>query len=137
MYKNEGIEVDVDGACRSDGRVGYAFIVRHQGKEIYRESGLVPQEDPDLSAHRQIGGEIYAVVQALRWCNKRGWRECTIYYDYEGLERWASRQWKARSPLTRRYVAFLQKVPITISWVKVPAHQGCYWNEQVDRLARG
>lgn len=137
MYTNKGIEIDVDGACRSDGKVGYAFIVRHHGREIHRESGLVPEEDPDLSAHRQIGGEIYAVVQALRWCYKQGWRECTIYYDYEGLARWATGEWKAHTPLTRRYVGFLGRVPISIRWVKVPAHKGFYWNEQVDRLARG
>lgn len=136
MYANQGIEIDVDGAWRPDGRVGYGFVIRKDGQEVYREGGYVPENDPDLVAHRQIGGEIYAVVQALRWCARQGIPACTIYHDYEGLARWASGEWKARTPLTQRYVAFLQKVPVRITWVKVPAHKGLHWNELADKLAR-
>lgn len=135
MYRNSGIEIDVDGSWQNNGRVGYGLVIRRDGQEIYREGGTVPPDDPDLHAHRQIGGEIYAVVQAIRWCVRHKVKECTIYHDYEGLARWACNEWKARTPLTRRYVDFLQRAPIKITWVKVPAHTGHYWNEIADRLA--
>lgn len=137
MYRGEGIEIDVDGSWQEDGRVGYGLVIRKEGKEVYRESGTVPQEDPDLSQHRQIGGEIYAVVQALRWCWKNQVSACTVYYDYEGLAKWASGAWKARTPLTRRYADFMKRVPVQVTWVKLPAHQGHVWNEIADRLAKG
>lgn len=136
MYQDTGIEIDVDGAWTPTSQVGYGLVIRRECVEVYREGGRVPENDPDLSAHRQIGGEIYAVVQALRWCMRHGVQACTIYHDYEGLSRWARGQWKARTPLTRRYVDFLRRVPIEITWVKVPAHAGHHWNEIADELAR-
>lgn len=135
MYLNEGVEIDVDGAWLPDGRVGYGLVIRKDGKEVHREGGTVPSHDKDLTAHRQIGGEIYAVVQALRWCVKQGATSCRIYHDYEGLSRWAKGEWKARTSLTRRYVDFLRRVPLQIEWIKVPAHRGYYWNEIADALA--
>lgn len=135
MYRGKGVEIDVDGSWRAD-KVGYGLVVRRDGAEIYREGGLVPADDADLSQHRQIGGEIYAVVQAVRWCARAGVTDCTLYHDYEGLARWATGEWKARTPLTRRYVAFLQKAPVHITWVKVPAHQGLHWNEVANQIAQ-
>ncbi|GIV25834.1 MAG: hypothetical protein KatS3mg026_1526 [Bacteroidia bacterium] len=136
MYTNAGIEIDVDGAWKPPNQVGYGLVIRRDGEEVYREGGLVPADDPDLIGHRQIGGEIYAVVQAVRWCLRHRIPACRIYYDYEGLARWARGEWKAHTPLTRRYVAFLQKAPLHITWVKVPAHTGWRWNELADELAK-
>ncbi|MCX7607063.1 MAG: hypothetical protein N2170_07365 [Bacteroidia bacterium] len=136
MYRNVGVEIDVDGAWHENGKVGYGLVIRKEGQEVYREGGYVPSNDPDLSAHRQIGGEIYAVVQAVRWCLRHRIPSCIIYHDYEGLARWAEGKWRARTPLTRRYVTFLQQAPIHIEWVKVPAHKGHFWNEIADKLAK-
>ncbi|MCS6895574.1 MAG: reverse transcriptase-like protein [Bacteroidia bacterium] len=135
MYREQGIEIDVDGSWHESGRVGYGLVIRRDGREIYREGGSVPADDPDLTAHRQIGGEIYAVVQAIRWCAKNKISACVIYHDYEGLRRWALGEWKARTPLTKRYVSFLQRIPVQIEWVKVPAHAGLRWNEVAHQLA--
>ncbi|MEN3040502.1 MAG: RNase H family protein [Bacteroidia bacterium] len=135
MYRDRGIEIDVDGSWREDGRVGYGLVIRRDGQEVYREGGPVPSNDPDLSAHRQIGGEIYAVVQAIRWCVKNKVAVCTIYHDYEGLRRWALGEWRPRTSLTKRYVSFIQRAPIQIEWIKVPAHTGLFWNELADQLA--
>jgi ribonuclease HI len=137
VYQGKGVEIDVDGAWVEGGGVGYGLVIRRDGEEVYRAGGPVPAE-PDLLGHRQIGGEIYAVVEALRWCVRHKVPACTIYHDYEGLEAWATGRWKAKTPLTKRYVAFLQKVrdKVQITWVKVPAHAGHHWNEVVDQLAR-
>jgi ribonuclease HI len=137
MYLGKGVEIDVDGAWVEGGGVGYGLVIRQDGEEVYRAGGPVPG-DPDLLGHRQIGGEIYAVVEALRWCVRHKVPACTIYHDYEGLEAWATGRWKAKTPLTKRYVAFLRQVrdKVQITWVKVPAHKGHHWNEVVDQLAR-
>ncbi|MEN2992528.1 MAG: RNase H family protein [Bacteroidia bacterium] len=137
MYRNEGIEIDVDGAYRAEGEIGYGLVIRRDGNGVYIEGGIVPRSDSGLQLHRQVGGEIYAVVQALRWCYRHKVEACTIYYDYAGLAQWAEGKWRARTPLTQRYVNFLQRIPIVIKWVKVPAHAGWYWNELADALARG
>ncbi|MCS7189315.1 MAG: RNase H family protein [Bacteroidia bacterium] len=136
MYQDRGIEIDVDGAWLPDGRVKYGVIIRREGKEIYREFGEVPEGESHFKAHRQVGGEIYAVIRALSWCAQNEIAHCTIYYDYEGLAKWANGTWKARTPLTEYYVNFLRNTPTHIDWVKVPAHKGLYWNELTDKLAR-
>lgn len=138
MYQGKGVEIDVDGAWLEGGRVGYGLVIRQEGVEVYREGGLVPG-DPDLVSHRQIGGEIWAVVQAVRWCLRHHVKACTIYHDYEGLSAWAEGRWRAKTPLTQRYVAFIKKAQprLAIRWVKVPAHHGLHWNEIADQLAKG
>ncbi len=137
MYQGYGVEIDVDGAWLEGGAVGYGLVIRKDGAEVHRAGGPVPEE-PDLLGHRQIGGEIYAVVEALRWCVRNQVSACTIYHDYEGLAAWATGRWRARTPLTKRYVAFLRQAEakLQVRWVKLPAHQGHYWNELADQLAR-
>ncbi|MCX8112290.1 MAG: reverse transcriptase-like protein [Bacteroidia bacterium] len=135
MYQNQGIEIDVDGSWQADGRIGYGLVIRRDGVELYREGGTVPSTDPDLNSHRQIGGEIYAVVQAVRWCLQHQVQECTIYHDYEGLAHWATGKWRAQKPLTKRYADFIRQAPVRIRWVKVAAHSGLSWNEVAHQLA--
>ena len=46
--------------------------------------------------------------------------------------------WKANNVLTQKYAEFMQRKrkQIHISFQKVKAHSGDYYNEQVDKLAK-
>ncbi|MBK9249883.1 MAG: ribonuclease H [Ignavibacteria bacterium] len=129
----KGIEIYVDGSF-IDGRVGYGLVIIRNGELVGEFSGSV--ENEDYTKARQVAGELYAVGKALQWCKIHGELTATIYYDYTGIECWATGKWKAKLPLTQRYTAFVRSSGIKISWQKVAAHTGDFWNERADELAK-
>lgn len=133
VYENEGIEIDVDGAYR-DGYTGYAAIIRKDGVPIHSISGVM--SEVEVLGSYQVAGELNAVIEALKWCEQQGITEVKIYYDMEGIEMWASGRWKTKKDITKKYSEFFQNNKIKIHWIKVEAHAGYKWNEEVDRLAK-
>jgi ribonuclease HI len=84
----------------------------------------------------QVAGELQAVLKALEWCKTTGVGAITIHYDYYGIEKWVTGEWKANKTLTKQYRDAVRTSDIQVSWQKVDAHTGVKWNEYVDRLAK-
>ena len=132
------IEIWVDGSClqQTDGslHLGWGLLVKEKSKEIHRDKGNdIP---PSAFVHRNVAGEIFGVLKALQWCQAQGITNGTIYFDYQGLESWATGTWQAKLPFTQAYAKTIQESGITIHWVKVKAHSGNPENEIVDQLAK-
>ncbi len=128
----------VDGSCfpQSDGslRIGWGLLVKQDGEEIYRANGNdIP---PEATNHRNVAGEIFGVLKALEWCQKQGIAEVTLYFDYQGLESWATGAWQAKLPFTQLYAQTVNTSGVRIHWSKVKAHSGVPENEIVDQLAK-
>ena len=72
------------------------------------------------------------------WAIENGYKKITIYYDYEGIEKWANGIWKANKVGTQRYKAFVaeKRQEIEIAFRKVAAHTGVKYNEMADQLAK-
>jgi ribonuclease H-related protein len=132
------IEIWVDGSCfpQVDGslRLGWGLLVKKNGIEIHRDKGNdIPQVAVD---HRNVAGEILAIIKAIQWCQSHEIKEITVYYDYQGLESWATGAWRTKLPYTQAYVQAVKESGITIHWVKIRAHSGNPENEIVDQLAK-
>ena len=126
-------QIYVDGSF-TNGSTGYGIVVLKDGEVIKEISGLVPAES--VSGTHQIAGELYAVRKAIRWCQGNSVREIDVFYDYDGIEKWASGEWKTKQSLTRSYAAFVRSSGININWHKVNSHTGDRWNERADELAK-
>ncbi len=126
-------EVYVDGSY-ANGQTGYGVVVLKNGQMVWEHKGIVSSDIAGES--RQVAGELQAVLDALEWCSGNAVDRTTIYYDYSGIEQWATGEWKAKQPLTQAYRARMQETKISITWQKVAAHTGNRWNEYVDKLAR-
>jgi len=132
------VDIWVDGSCIPnhgvDMQLGWAYLICQGENELHRDSGNdIP---PDAWEHRNVAGEIQAVLKALDWCQAQGMRSATIYFDYQGLEEWVSGAWKAKTPFTQAYVEAVKSYGMTLRWKKVLAHSGEKFNEIVDSLAR-
>ena len=132
------IHVWVDGSClpNSNGRLnfGWAYVILDGGRELHRASGHdVPAE---ARRHRNVAGEIQAVLQALEWCRAHGIAAAAIHFDYQGLASWVEGRWKTRTALTQAYAERVRALGMTLTWHKVQAHSGEPHNELVDQLAR-
>jgi len=130
MKNAEEFKVYLDGSF-INGSVGYGLVIL-KGEEVVEELfGTVGD-----TSTRQVAGELYAVEEAIRWCRKHSVKEVSIYYDYKGIEKWATGEWKAKQPLTQKYAAFVRGSGIRIHWHKVASHTGDHWNDRADELAK-
>ncbi len=130
------IQVWVDGACLQAPlgfRFGWAFVIQQGDRELHRDSGSLLQSG--AFEHRNVGAELEAATRALTWCVLNGYKQVTVYHDYEGIAAWPTGAWRANTPPTREYARFVKALPLEITWQKVPAHQGIAMNELVDQLA--
>lgn len=126
-------EIYVDGSFINGG-TGYGAVVLENGEVVDELSGAVDAAEVDGT--RQVAGELVAVKHALAWCRRHSVSEVSIYYDYLGIEKWATGAWKAKQPLTREYARFMSECPIKIRWNKVDSHTGNRWNDRADALAK-
>lgn len=86
--------------------------------------------------HRNVAGEIMAVLKAVAWSRKHRRRAITIHYDYQGLASWISGEWQAKTPFTQAYAKTVRDSGLKIHWVKVKSHSGEPFNDLADQLAR-
>ncbi|MDO4803254.1 MAG: ribonuclease H family protein [Lachnospiraceae bacterium] len=142
--QKEGAAVDpdhltayVDGSY--DPHTGrYAFgciMITPSGEEI-RESGS--NDNEETKQLRNVAGEMLGAMYAVKWAEVNGFQSIDLYYDYEGIERWAAHEWKANTELTKKYADFMDDSAraITIRFHKVAAHTGVKYNEEADQLAK-
>lgn len=142
LYKEEEclqnqIIAYVDGSF--DEKIGkYAFgcVMLTPNGEIIRESGN--GDNPESLALRNVTGEMLGAMFVVKWCDKNGYSAIKICYDYFGIEKWATGEWKAKNTLTQKYAAFMQEngKKIRISFKKIAAHTGNKYNEEADKLAK-
>ena len=127
----------VDGSF--DAAIGkYAFgcVILTPDGDINKESGN--GDNPESLAIRNVAGEMLGAMTAVRWAIKNGYDNLELRYDYEGIEKWATGAWKAKNTLTQKYAEYMQRQQnhIKISFRKVKAHSGDYYNEEADKLAK-
>ncbi len=132
-YKIEKYRIYVDGSY-INGCVGYGIVILKDEKIVAELSGRVPESL--VQGTNQVAGELFAVKEAIKWCQEKGIEEVSIFYDYEGIEKWVSGSWKAKNPVTQEYVDFISRSGIKIDWHKIYSHTGDHINERADRLAR-
>jgi viroplasmin and RNaseH domain-containing protein len=126
-------EIYVDGSY-INGATGYSAVILKNGAVVDELYGAVAASE--VNNTRQVAGELIAVREALKWCCEHSISEVSIYYDYLGIEKWATGQWKTNQPLTREYARFVRECPIKIRWHKVDSHTGNRWNDRADALAK-
>lgn len=87
---------------------------------------------------RNIAGEIIAVLNAIDWAWKNGYESISIFYDYEGIGKWASGEWKPKKTLTSYYKRYVDEKSeiINIEYKKVSGHSNNKYNDRADQLAK-
>ena len=96
-------------------------------------------DDTNVARLRNVAGELMAVVTTLGILqNIPKCQELEICYDYTGIEKWVTGEWKANKAFTRAYrnAMIEAQKKLKITFTKVDAHTGVMYNEKADKLAK-
>ena len=114
------------------------IIFSHDGNKDILYKSFIKGLGEEFISLRNVAAELEGVKEAINWAIKYNKKKIAIYYDYEGIEQWATGQWKAKKTITKDYVRFIEekKSFLEIEFIKVPAHSGVKFNEEVDAIAK-
>lgn len=137
QINSDGLIAYVDGSYNiKTHEYGYGCVLLHGQSVLEQMNGKGDCEE--YVSMRNVAGEIIGSETAIRYAMKHGYPMICIYYDYEGIEKWADHIWKANKPGTIAYQRFIEEArqTIDIHFVKVLAHSGDMYNEIADSLAK-
>lgn len=137
MTFSHGLVAYVDGSFNAKkGVYGYGVVLLEGQKVVKQIYGK--GEHSDYVGMRNVAGEIFGSEVAIEYAIDHGYDGIAIYYDYEGIEKWATGLWKANKPGTINYQKNIKayREKIQILFYKVLAHSGDTYNEMADALAK-
>lgn len=129
------LTVYVDGSYNKDTKAyGYGMVIITDTDTLSKNGCGV-----DIEGVWNIAGEVTGAVKAIEYALENGYDELTICHDYEGIQKWADGEWRAKKKISSDYVKYVNDarqsgLVINFRWVK--GHLGDPYNEQADRLAK-
>lgn len=102
---------------------------------------------PNVNGSNQITGELESAIIALEYVKNHvnalaENEEVTLFYDYEGIGKWATNEWKANKPVAKSYKTRVNRIllelrfmhDVTVNFEKVKSHSGVKMNDIADRV---
>lgn len=133
---SNSVDVFVDGSFSEEKSMySYGIVFLRNSNIVDKMSGTGMEKD--LLPMRNVAGELEGAMQSISWAVSNEYDHIVIHYDYMGIEKWATGEWKANKKGTKAYKDFIKRHEnlISIKFMKVKAHSGVAFNEMVDKLA--
>ena len=132
----------VDGSFnKKNQKIGFGVLIINDFDSknwITISNKLTETEYKNYKSHLNIAGEIIGTIKAIQFCIKNNLKKIRIYYDYAGIEKWVTKEWEAKSPISIMYLQFIEKnkEKIELLFQKVKAHNNIEYNNIADELAK-
>lgn len=132
----EGPQAYIDGSYDINTE-NYSFggILLYNGS-IYRFNKKYSKDE--FSSFRNVAGEIKGAGYIINHAINLGIKELHLFYDYLGIEKWWTFEWKAKSKIGLLYQEFATNNhdKIKIIFHKIKSHTNNYYNDMADKLAK-
>ena len=95
-------------------------------------------EADQFSSSRNVAGEVRGASFIINYAYKQNIKELHLYYDYIGIEKFFTGEWKANKELSKLYQNFALEIKdkIKVVFHKVKSHSNEKYNDLVDSLAK-
>ena len=137
IYSKSEAVAYIDGSYNSETNE-YAY-----GVVLFNDDGqqnfAAKFSDTEKAKSRNVAGEVEAATFVMRYCYQHNIKSVDIFYDYEGIEKWCTNAWRAKTPIAVDYKKYYNsiKTSVDVHFMKVTAHSGNKYNEVADELAKG
>jgi len=132
----DGDKAYIDGSY-NDKTNEYSFggVLICNGKEYHFKKRFSPDEYSPL---RNVAGEIRGAGFIINKAISLKMTKIHLFYDYLGIEKWYTGEWKANSLVSTRYQEFAMNVKnkIEVVFHKIKSHTNDYYNDMADKLAK-
>lgn len=132
----DATEAYVDGSYNIKTKeYSYGAVIFHNGEELCFKEKF---SDSENALMRNVAGEIEGAMFAMRFCVEKGIGELRLYYDYAGIEKWCTGEWKTNKPGTIAYKNYYDSIKdaVCVQFCKVKGHSGDKYNDLADSLAK-
>jgi ribonuclease HI len=129
--------VYVDGSYNSYKKIaGYGLVMVKNNNIFLKDFSAYPYKD--VTQSHNVGAELIGAKRAVELAIANNYKRVCINYDYLGIEKFATKQWKAKTSQTIEYQNFMIKYMkiLDISFNKIKAHSGDTYNDMADKLAK-
>lgn len=91
-----------------------------------------------LLSMRNVAGEIRGAELAMQYALENKAKKLYLYFDYDGIEKWATNAWEAKKEGTKEYKKIYARISkeLEVIFVKVKAHSGDEFNDEADEMAK-
>ena len=129
-----------DGAySQNKNKAGYGIVLFTKNNQetydkVFRWS---TQSHKEIIKLHNVAAECEAVKFAVQKAIEKSIQKITIFYDYEGILKWLTREWGTNTDYTEHYLdeMILYSQQIKMGFVKVKSHVGIIYNELADEIA--
>lgn len=113
----------------------YGMVLKEKNEELYFAEKYA---DPALASMRNVAGEIKGAEKAMRYAVDSGYGKLALYYDYEGIAKWCTGEWKTKKEGTAAYKQFYDGIKdrLQVRFIKVKGHSNDEYNDMADMLAK-
>ena len=126
----------VDGSyCKDTNMFSYGAVIFYNEEKLEFSKAF---QDYELAEMDNVAGEIKGSEFVMQYCIDNNIKSVNIYYDYQGIEKWCTGEWKANKTGTKNYKDFYQNASknVLINFIKVKGHSGNEYNDLADKLAK-
>lgn len=109
-------------------------LLTNEGREVFFNK----EDDEEMLSMRNVAGEIRGSMVAIEKALESNVTTLYIHYDYMGIEKWATGEWKTNKLGTKMYKEYFDSIKnrLNVVFIKVKAHSGNKYNEEADKLAK-
>lgn len=134
--QNDVLVAFVDGSYDvTTKKIGLGALIFTKDNETQVSDGFY---DEELSTMRNVAGEIKASETVFDYAIEHNIKTAHIFYDYLGIEKWCTGEWKTNKQGTLAYKKkydIIQPV-LNVVFHKVKAHSNNQYNDIADTLAK-
>lgn len=93
----------------------------------------------DAKSMKNVAGELSGAMRAMRIAKQKGFKNLILCFDYQGIQKWITGEWKCKNEMTKLYKQWYDGnikdcVDVRFKWVR--GHSNDKYNEIADRLAK-